>query len=212
MDGSAPNGDLVWDGQSDLYGTTSGGGGSGCQEGLGCGTVFKVDKDGQETALHSFGGTEDGAVPVAGLVRDVAGNFYGTTEQGGGKGKCFLSCGTVFKLDASGRETVLYRFSGGKDGGYPEGRLIRGNPRRVGVVDRLEKTLKFSSARSSSMRWLSMMPPYREAAPLWVIKFQKNELFLPYRLSSWFKNYIATDAKLTKLAAHHWTLATRSDA
>jgi uncharacterized repeat protein (TIGR03803 family) len=90
-DGSASNGDLVWDGQSNLYGTTTGGGGSGCQEGLGCGTVFKVDKDGQETVLYRFGGAEDGAVPVAGLVRDAAGNFYGTTEQVGGKDKCFLS-------------------------------------------------------------------------------------------------------------------------
>jgi uncharacterized repeat protein (TIGR03803 family) len=34
-----------------------------------------------------------------------------------------LGCGTVFKLDTAGRETVLYRFKGEKDGGFPEGGL-----------------------------------------------------------------------------------------
>jgi uncharacterized repeat protein (TIGR03803 family) len=126
MDGSFPRGNLVWDEQSNLYGTTASGGGSGCQQGLGCGTVFKLDKNGQETVLYSFGRAEDGADPVAGLVRDSAGYLYGTTVQGGGKGRCSASsCGTVFKLDASGKETVLHRFSGRTDGGFPEGRLLQ---------------------------------------------------------------------------------------
>src|ERR1700675_4078516 len=46
------------------------------------------------TLLYSFKGDTDGAQPHADLVRDPAGNLYGTTEAGGP-----LKCGTVFKLD-----------------------------------------------------------------------------------------------------------------
>src|SRR5712691_4417283 len=71
------------------------------------------------TVLHSFtGNSSDGANPSAGLLKDIAGNLYCTTSAGGA-GTCttFLGsgCGTVFKLDASGNETVLYSFKGGSD-------------------------------------------------------------------------------------------------
>jgi uncharacterized repeat protein (TIGR03803 family) len=60
--------------------------------------------------LHTFSGGSDGAAPQAGLIRDAAGNLYGTIA-GGGNG-----CGVIFKLDSSGEETVLYAFTGGADG------------------------------------------------------------------------------------------------
>jgi len=47
-------------------------------------------------------------VPFAGLALDVAGNLYGTTQFGGTFGSR-----TVFKVDTSGNETVLYSFTGG---------------------------------------------------------------------------------------------------
>ena len=50
-------------------------------------------------------GCTDGENPQAGLVRDAAGNLYGTTVNGGAFG-----FGAVFKLDPAGRETVLYNF------------------------------------------------------------------------------------------------------
>src|SRR4051812_38899208 len=49
------------------------------------------------SVLHSFGNAQDGANPYAGLVRDAAGNVYGTTVAGG----AFFS-GVVFKVDAAG--------------------------------------------------------------------------------------------------------------
>jgi uncharacterized repeat protein (TIGR03803 family) len=80
------------------------------------------------TVLHTFIGLSSGAFPAAGLGRDNAGNLYGTTEEGGdlscGSGSGF-GCGVVFKLDTSGRETVLHRFTGGADGGYPAAGLVR---------------------------------------------------------------------------------------
>ena len=81
------------------------------------------------TLLHTFTGAPDGAVPVAGLVQDPAGNLYGTTQQGGiTGGVCGNSglngCGTVFKVDPSGNERVLYKFTGGTDGQFPSAGLV----------------------------------------------------------------------------------------
>jgi uncharacterized repeat protein (TIGR03803 family) len=53
------------------------------------------------------------------LIQDSAGNLYGTTEFGGGGAVCDIGCGTVFELDSNNRETILYRFTGKKDGAYP---------------------------------------------------------------------------------------------
>jgi uncharacterized repeat protein (TIGR03803 family) len=86
----------------------------------GCGVVFEVDANGQEKVLHRFSGGSDGALPIGGLIRDAAGNLYGTTQMGGASGS-----GTVFKLDATGVETVLYSFAGAPDGQYPFAGLIR---------------------------------------------------------------------------------------
>jgi hypothetical protein len=61
--------------------------------GTGYGVVFKVGATGGETTLYSFSGNADGAGPVAGLVRDSAGNLYGTTAFGGD-----FSGGVVFKI------------------------------------------------------------------------------------------------------------------
>jgi uncharacterized repeat protein (TIGR03803 family) len=61
------------------------------------------------------GGGNPSALPA-----DPEGNLYGTTLLGGAAGE-----GVVFKLDTSGRETVLHTFTGGTDGGEPEAGVIR---------------------------------------------------------------------------------------
>jgi uncharacterized repeat protein (TIGR03803 family) len=74
------------------------------------------------TVLYSFTGGVDGGNPSEGLARDVGGNLFGTTYNGG-SGSCTLNgsngCGTVFKVTADGAETVLLSFGGGSDGAYP---------------------------------------------------------------------------------------------
>jgi uncharacterized repeat protein (TIGR03803 family) len=112
-DGGNPSASLIQDSAGNLYGTTALGGA------LGNGVVFKVETNGTETVLHSFTGGADGAFPLAGLIQDSAGNFYGTTEFGGAAGQ-----GVVFKLDTTGAETVLYTFTGGADGGNPVAGLV----------------------------------------------------------------------------------------
>ena len=114
-DGANPYAGLVRDAHGNLYGTTTWGGL------FGYGMVFKLDPKGNETVLHSFEGSGgDGADPYAGLLLDPHGNLYGTTGAGGA-----FASGTVFKLDPSGNETVLYSFKGsGGDGSYPAAGLV----------------------------------------------------------------------------------------
>src|SRR5271157_4610665 len=122
-DGAVSDGGLVRDAQGNLYGTTSQGGDPACTNG--CGTVFKVNTTGNETVLYSFTGGADGAYPGAGLLRDAQGNLYGTTGQGGALAcNAPNGCGTVFKVDTTGKETVLYSFTGGADGSTPEAGLL----------------------------------------------------------------------------------------
>ncbi|HXM19844.1 MAG TPA: choice-of-anchor tandem repeat GloVer-containing protein [Terriglobales bacterium] len=126
-DGVSPAEPLIWGAHGTLYGTTLEGGsseGGKCKHG--CGAVFAADKTGKETVLYAFTGGADGGQPNATLIRDAAGNFYGTTLGGGSSaGNCqYQSCGVVFKLDKAGKETVLHTFTGGSDGAFPNG-LIR---------------------------------------------------------------------------------------
>jgi len=122
-DGYAPYAGLILDAAGNLFGTTTYGGTNRCAEAQyqGCGTVFELSPTAgggwTETVLHNFDGT-DGAIPIASLIFDTAGNLYGTTEGGGS----YTNDGTVFQLSpmAGGgwTETVLYSFNEQGPGGY----------------------------------------------------------------------------------------------
>ena len=121
-DGEIPNGGLILDGAGNLYGVTSGGGVTGgtCTFAQGCGVVFRLDTAGNNyTVLYSFKGGADGSAPQGSLVMDTAGNLYGATQGGGAS-----MFGTIFKLDTSLTETVLYSFTGIADGSGPLGSLV----------------------------------------------------------------------------------------
>jgi uncharacterized repeat protein (TIGR03803 family) len=118
-DGGNPQANVILDSAGNLYGTTFNGGYSAGCFGFGCGVVFKVDH-GKETVLYAFMNGADGGDPSGGLTRDKAGTLYGTTRQGGTAG-----WGAVYKLDPAGVETVLYSFTEGTDGGWPNGALVR---------------------------------------------------------------------------------------
>jgi len=113
--GRYPEAPIVQDAKGNFYGTTYYGGSTdSC---AGCGIVFKLNKNGSETPLHSFtcANGVDGCLPEAGLVLDAEGNLYGTTSEGGVGGS---NGGTVFKVDTAGNETVLHTFEG-SDGWFP---------------------------------------------------------------------------------------------
>jgi uncharacterized repeat protein (TIGR03803 family) len=86
-DGGGPSAGVIRDSSGNLYGTTKDGGTAGL------GVVYKLDTAGQETVLYNFTGGADGGVPYGGVIRDSAGNLYGTTYSGGKHGS-----GVVFKL------------------------------------------------------------------------------------------------------------------
>lgn len=87
--------------------------------------------------LYNFTGGSGGGYSYSNLISDGSGALYGTTAYGGNAtcthGGIPSGCGTVFKLapplTAGGAwtETVLYSFTGGSDGGFPEAGLTFGN-------------------------------------------------------------------------------------
>lgn len=122
--GGDPSAKLVFDSLGNLYGTTAEGGGfnTNCPFSW-CGAAFELKPAStgkwRESVLDDFTlDNEGGAVPASDPVLDSAGNFYGTTMEGGAFG-----AGVVFKLvrTAAGKwnESVLRSFTGGKDGGLP---------------------------------------------------------------------------------------------
>lgn len=107
-DGRNPLAGLVLDASGNLYGTGVAGGPSDQ------GVVFKLDTAGNETVLYGFTASNDGHYPESTLIFDHADNLYGTTTSGGASG-----FGTMFELDTTGKETLLYSFTGGADGATP---------------------------------------------------------------------------------------------
>jgi len=120
-DGADPWGSLLIDQSGSLYGTTIAGG--KYQAGL----VFKLIPNGdgtyKEYVLHNFcarANCADGQGPFAGLIMDIDGNLYGTTQNGGKHGS-----GVVFKLThkmAGWSLSVIHSFCSGSScagGSYP---------------------------------------------------------------------------------------------
>jgi hypothetical protein len=148
-DGATPVGGLVIDSSGNLYGTTAYGGTGDCVllgSKLGCGAVYELSPPAQkggvwtETVLYSFPSAKQGYFPNGDLVFDRAGNLYGATTFGGGKGSScdgfYQYCGAVFKLSppkqkgSAWTEKVLHSFAGvatgqqSGDGANPNGGLV----------------------------------------------------------------------------------------
>jgi uncharacterized repeat protein (TIGR03803 family) len=118
-EGESPYAALIQATDGTFYGTTYSGGASDA------GTVFRMTKiGGTVIVLHTFTGGADGAHPAASLIRAADGNFYGTTNEGGG-GACVGGCGTIFQMTPSGTVTILHAFNDGADGAYPVASLIQ---------------------------------------------------------------------------------------
>ncbi len=128
-DGANPFAGVTFDRGGKLYGTTS----------IGYGSVFKLVSSGSGwvlTPVWNFTATiANGAIPYSKVVFGPDGAVYGTTYEGG-QGGCFDGggCGTVFKLQPPATacrsamcpwtETVIYRFTGGADGGNPYSEVV----------------------------------------------------------------------------------------
>ncbi len=117
-DGLTPSAGVIFDSAGHLYGATvSGGSGGG-------GTVFELSTlsggGWNLSTLYSLAGPALGG-PFRSLVRDSAGNLYGTTSGDGAN-----QWGSVFKLTRSENGwiyTSLHDFTSAADGGTPYGGL-----------------------------------------------------------------------------------------
>jgi uncharacterized repeat protein (TIGR03803 family) len=118
VDGASPVAPLIQARTGWFYGTTSNGAGAGG------GSAFKINTMGAISTVYSFGanGPSDGIFPYAPLIQGSDGNFYGTTEFGGGN-PC--NCGAVVKVTPAGAEIVLHSFAGIDDGGQPLAGLVQ---------------------------------------------------------------------------------------
>lgn len=125
LDGANPEGSLMQGSDGYYYGTTAAGGTNNYDRGV----VFQLDPTNFTlTTLYSFTGGADGHHPIGALVEGNDGRFYGVTRFGGSN-----ELGTVFSI---GRVTAgifhfwslttLHLFTGGADGGFPNGGLVLG--------------------------------------------------------------------------------------
>jgi uncharacterized repeat protein (TIGR03803 family) len=128
--GGEPQGRLILDSAGNLYGAARSGGGHNvdCVEDS-CGVVFELTRNVEgkwkETLLYVFKGDRDGSGPNS-VIRDSAGNVYGTALIGG-NGPCVGGCGLVFELMPSKNglwsKSVLHDFLSA-DGANPAGGLL----------------------------------------------------------------------------------------
>ena len=116
VDGSTPYGSLVQGPDGNFYGTTAKDGASGN------GTIYRLTPKGVYTVLYTFQGSPDGQNPQNNLYFASDGNLYGTTARGGANG-----AGTIFRISPAGVFTLLYTFTGGTDGNFPQSSLIEGS-------------------------------------------------------------------------------------
>jgi uncharacterized repeat protein (TIGR03803 family) len=115
-DGEVPYGPPVEGTDGNFYGVTYGNG-----SGIPGGTVYKITPSGTLTTVHTFSLDGNGTNPQGPLFVGSDGNFYGTTTATGTGGY-----GSVFKMTAKGKITVLHSFTSAvTDGGTPQSGVIQ---------------------------------------------------------------------------------------
>lgn len=114
VEGYGPRAGVTIDGDGNLYGTTGYAGANGH------GTIFKIAPNGDYSVLYAFTDGTPSDSESANLVIDEDGNLYGTQSSGGSA----YNSGTLYQVSAGGVFKVLHVFTGGLDGGSPEGGVL----------------------------------------------------------------------------------------
>jgi uncharacterized repeat protein (TIGR03803 family) len=139
--GQEPWAPPIRDSKGNFYGTTRVGGNAGM------GVVYKLATNRKESVIYNFRGGNDGSEPIGGVITDNNGNLFGATLFGGGE----TGNGTVYEIMKNGKEKLLHKFTGGRDGGQAKSGLIMdsagnlygtgqvGGTESAGVVYEVEK-------------------------------------------------------------------------
>jgi uncharacterized repeat protein (TIGR03803 family) len=106
-DGAQPVAGLAADFGGNIYGTTEALGANGY------GTLFRLAPNGTETVLVAFDNANTGAYPLSNLIRDSAGNLFGTTFEGGPGGG-----GVIFKLAPDNIFSIVYSLNPSQGDGW----------------------------------------------------------------------------------------------
>jgi len=142
--GLDPFAGVTFDSEGNLYGVTLYGGDTSvrCYGEPGCGVVYELTPRAhglwKEKVLHAFKDGTDGAYPLSGVTLDSHGDVYGSALYGGDttSHNCLggdgigapPGCGVVFRLtpraNGTWAETVLYAFTGGRDGNVPTSPVV----------------------------------------------------------------------------------------
>jgi uncharacterized repeat protein (TIGR03803 family) len=125
--GRTPHGDLLEDGEGNLFGTTIYGGSLGPSP---RGNVYRITPEGTLVSLAEFR-SSDGRYPTAGLILGRDGNFYGTTSEGGTG-----NAGTVFRCTPDGHIGNVAVFTR-PVGSSPDGKLLQDSAGNLYGVTRL---------------------------------------------------------------------------
>jgi uncharacterized repeat protein (TIGR03803 family) len=112
--GMSPTGGLIIDSQGNFHGTLATGGPNNL------GGIYEVTANGVLNNLLFFDGNPNGATPVAPLIEDANGNFYGTTSTGGA-----TNSGTIFEITSAGQFQLLATFYN-TNGANPMAPLLQG--------------------------------------------------------------------------------------
>lgn len=127
-DGNGPTSGVIVDSKGNIYGAAYSGGNLKCAEPNGCGTVFKINSAGKFSVIHQFRAGSDGKYPDSLLSMDLAGNLYGTTQEGGS-----AQNGTVYKISSIGKESIVFAANTTNAWIWPEGITAAANGKFYGT-------------------------------------------------------------------------------
>jgi uncharacterized repeat protein (TIGR03803 family) len=115
-DGHCPFSSVAVDGKGNVYGTVVGNGFGGDPNGA----VWKLSMQGKLTPLYVFKDGADGEYPDQSPIVDTEGNLYGTIITKNAS----EYAGAVWKIDTTGKFSIMHQFAGKADGFGPNGPLM----------------------------------------------------------------------------------------
>jgi Bacterial Ig-like domain (group 3)/Putative Ig domain len=170
--GAGPGGQMVEGPDGAFYGTTDG----YAYTGFGIApTIFRVTKDGDLSVLHTLSSTE-GISNLSSLILGSDGKFYGVAPTGGDPTHCnapynYGGCGTLFSVTTAGAFQVLYSFTGGTTGAFPNAVIQDSASDLVGVAGGDGQTGSYAG-----VVFKTTFPTSTELGPIQISLFKQSDM------------------------------------
>ena len=170
--GAGPGGQMVEGPDGAFYGTTSG----YAYTGLGVApNIFRVTKAGNLSVIHTLISTE-GLTNLSSLFLGSDGKFYGVAGTGGDPTHCnapynYGGCGTLFSVTTNGTFQVLYSFTGGATGAFPNAVIQDSDGNLAGVTGGDGKT-----GSAGGVVFKTTFPTGTEFGPIKITLFKQSDM------------------------------------